>query len=139
LQETTVPLVEVLGPAVDDVPQIAVNQPYGSLTLLGYDWDPDVEDVYVRLYWRVNEALPADYTTTVQLFDEAGVKVAQDDRLPGGDYYPTSLWKPGEMLVDRHVLALDDATEPVTLLVGMYTGADFAPLAEPLRLPLLIE
>ncbi len=139
LQETTAPLVQVLGPAVDGAPQIAVNQSYGPLTLLGYDWDPDVEDVHVRLYWQVNEALPADYTTTVQLFDDADVKVAQDDRSPGGDYYPTSLWKPGEMLVDRHVLALDGATEPVTLLVGMYTGADFAPLAEPLRLPLLIE
>ena len=75
----------------------------------------------------------------MQLFDEAGVKLAQDDRPPGGDYYPTSLWKPGEVLVDRHVLALDDATEPVTFLVGMYTGADFAPPAEPLRLPLVIE
>ncbi len=139
LQETTAPLVQVLGPAADDPPQVAVNQPYGPLTLLGYDWDPDVEGVHVRLYWRVNEALPADYTTTVQLFDDAGVKVAQDDRPPGGDYYPTSLWKPDEVLVDRHVLALDDATEPVTFLVGMYTGADFAPLAEPLRLPLVID
>ncbi len=139
LQEANAPLVQVLGPAIEDGPQIIVNHSYGPLTLLGYDWDPDVDGVRIQIYWQVKTALPADYTTTVQLFDDAGAKVAQDDRPPGGDYYPTSLWKPGEVLVDKHVLALEGATAPATLLVGMYTGADFELLTEPLHLPLVVE
>ncbi|MFN3335390.1 MAG: hypothetical protein ACK47M_23070, partial [Caldilinea sp.] len=73
------------------------------------------------------------YTTTVQLFDETGEKLGQSDRPPGGDYYPTALWKPGETLIDRLMIALQTDAQPVRMLVGMYTGADGALLAPPLE------
>lgn len=131
--ETTAPLVQVLGPAATAPPTIVVNQPYGPLRLLGYDWQPDAAGVQVTLHWQVQERIPADYTTTVQLFDTNGEKIAQDDAPPGGVYYPTSLWKPGEVLVERHSLTLADST-PGTMLVSMYTGAEVAMLAPALQI-----
>ena len=77
---------------------------------MGYDWEEIGEGIQVRLHWLVDDALEADYTTTVQLFDQNGDKLAQDDLPPGGAYYPTSLWKPGDRLVETHVLDLDTWT-----------------------------
>ena len=54
----------------------------------------------------------------------------------GGDYYPTALWKPGEVILDRHALALPAGAQPARLLVGMYSGPDAALLAPPLELTL---
>jgi hypothetical protein len=72
----------------------------------------------------------------VQLFDAAGAKIGQDDRKPGGDFYPTSQWKPGDRLRDRHTLPLAPDAAPARLLIGMYAGPDAALLAPPLEVPL---
>jgi len=126
------PLSEVTGPAAAAPPERRLDLAYGPLRLLGYDWTPTAAGIEVALHWRVQESLAANYTTTIQLFDAGGEKLAQDDRLPGGDFYPTLLWKPGETLVDRHLLpAL--GVFPARLLIGMYSGADatlLAPLLE---------
>lgn len=63
----------------------------------------------------------------MQLFDAAGERLAQDDRRPGGVFYPTGLWKVGEVLVDAHALGWDGGETPARLLVGMYAGADLRP------------
>ena len=136
LTATTTPLVQVLGPAATTPPTVVVDQPYGALRLLGYDWQPGADGVQVTLHWQVQAAIAADYTTTVQLFDANGEKVAQSDAPAGGVYYPTSLWKPDEVLVERHQVAIADKS-PTTLLVGMYTGADVTMLAPALKLPLM--
>jgi hypothetical protein len=104
--------------------------------LLGYDWQPQGDNVDLTLHWHVDAPLPGDLTTTVQLLDANGAKLAQDDRPPGGVYYPTSLWKPGDHLLDRHTLTLPASDAPLTLLVGMYGTADQQSLAPPLTLPL---
>ena len=127
------PLVQVTGPAGAAPPAQPADAVYGPLRLLGYDMQPAGEQVEVILHWQVSEPLAGDYTTTVQLFDAGGEKVAQDDRPPGGDFYPTSLWKPGEVLLDRHMLTLPAGAQPVRLLAGMYSGPEatlLAPLLE---------
>ena len=135
LQPDTPPLVRVLGP-VEATPMYPVNQPLGGLTLTGYDWEPLADGVRVRLYWRVDERLRQDYTGTVQLLAANERILAQDDRPSGGAYYPTSLWKPGEQLIDERLLSLDDGlpAEGVTLLAGMYAGPQLEHLAPPLRI-----
>jgi hypothetical protein len=148
-------LVRVRGDAVTNPsPQIAVNQPYGPLTLLGVDLPnglsqnslnitPNSENPVVRLYWRVDAGLPNAYTTTVQAFDEAANRIAQSDAAAGGIYYPTSLWKPGELLVEEHVLqpanSEQGAIDAASLLVGMYAGADLAQLAPPILIDLATQ
>lgn len=136
LQPARQPLVQVLGTVTASPSMQQVGRPFGPLTLLGYGWERRGEEVTVTLYWQVRASLPADYTTTVQFFAAGGEKVAQDDRSPGGVYYPTSLWKPGEILRDRHALALPAHTSPVRMLVGMYSQPDFAPLATPFSIEL---
>ena len=139
LAERTPPLVEVLGPATAGSPAIQVDVRYGPLTLLGYDWsnrtNGRTKEMEITLHWRVEEALDADYTTTVQLYDETGQKIAQDDRPPGAEFYPTSLWKTGEILLDRHTLAGDGITA-TKMLVGMYVGPNFDSFAPPLEIEL---
>jgi len=135
LQPDAPPLVRVLGP-VEATPMYPVNQPLGGLTLTGYDWEPLAEGVRVRLYWRVDERLHQDYTGTVQLLAADEHMIAQDDRPSGGAYYPASLWKPGEQLIDERLLNLDAGlpAEGLTLLVGMYAGPQLEHLAPPLRI-----
>ncbi|MBK8049383.1 MAG: DUF2723 domain-containing protein [Anaerolineales bacterium] len=135
LQPATPPLVEVTGVAAGSAPSTPVNAPYGPLTLLGYDWVEQDGQVQVDLRWRVEAPLAADYTTTVQVFDQQGGKLGQDDRRPGGEYYPTSRWKPGEVLIDSHTIALTPGA-PVRLLVGLYTGPDATLMAPALELEL---
>ncbi len=135
LQPAEPPLVKVLGPAAADGPEITLLKPFGPLTLLGYDWAQKGDTVQINLHWQMNQPLDADYTTTVQLYDDASEKLGQDDRPPGGVYYPTSFWKPGETLLDRHTVTIPASALPTCLLVGMYTGEELTPLAEPLNIP----
>ncbi len=131
------PLVQVTGLAAQHPPQRRVERSLGPLTLLGYDWQPEEDGgVQVALTWRVAERLDGNYTTTLQLFDAQGRKLAQDDAPPGGVFYPTSLWKPGETLREVHRLALPPDAQPARMLVGMYTGPDLTPLAPALEVTL---
>jgi hypothetical protein len=135
LAPATSPLVQVTGPAATGEPAISSNAVYGPLRLLGYDMQPAGPlTATITLHWQVVDPLPGDYTTTVQVYDAAGNKLAQDDRRAGGEYYPTRLWKRGEVILDRHTLALPDNAQPSRLLVGMYSGPDAALLAPPLEL-----
>jgi hypothetical protein len=135
LQPAAVPLIAVIERATP-VPTRPVNARLGPLLLLGYDWDRMGSDLLLTLYWQIDATLPRDYTTTVQLFDENDEKIAQNDAPPGGTYYPTSLWKPGEVLVEAHTFALADGSIPIKLLVGMYDGATLTPLATPIEIGL---
>ena len=63
-----------------------------------------------------------DYTVFVQLLDAKNRWVAGHDTQPLGGEYPTSSWRPGEVVVDDHVLQLPDDLPPGTyrLVTGMY-------------------
>jgi hypothetical protein len=136
LEPATLPLVQVLGPAAT-TPTVGVDLPYGPLQLLGYDLTVNEQSTELALHWQVNEPLAENYVATAQLLDSNDNKIAQDDHAPGGDYYPTSLWKGSEQVVVHHNLPL---TEPLPhnarLLVGFYRPTDLTPLAERLILPL---
>lgn len=140
LEPAQTPLARVQAAMPAD-PTYAVNYPLGDLTLLGYDWQPSDDgarnggSIDIQLHWRVDQAPAADYTTSVQLFDAAGDRIAQSDSPPGGLYYPTSLWKPGERLVEAHTLTLDAPADGETILqVGQYRSDDGSQPAPPLRM-----
>jgi hypothetical protein len=136
LQPAMPPLVQVLG-AVSATPTVRIEQPYGPLQLLGYDLAVNEESAELALYWQVNEPLTDTYVATAQLLTADDHKITQNDHAPGGDYYPTSLWKAGEQIVVRHSLPLaEPLPENVRLLVGFYQATDLALLDQPLTLPL---
>ena len=78
------------------------------------------------MYWQPLRTLPANYTSFVQLLSPDGSKAAQSDHLVGGVFYPTSLWQPGETLLDRHTLDVPAGAPPgpYQLFVGMYELVD---------------
>ena len=142
------PLVQVLG-AVDLPTTSRVDETsYGPLTLRAVTLEP-VEggsdgEIDVQLYWQVNAPLNQEFTTTVQLFDAAGEKIAQSDQPPGFPYYPTSLWKAGDILRERHRVSLTNGAEPARILIAMYwrppggdgTSPEWIYLAEPVTVVL---
>ncbi len=60
----------------------------------------------VALRWEALRPLPLDYSVTVQLFDRDGARLGQHDGWPAAGYAPTSLWQPGQSVLDRHSLLL---------------------------------
>lgn len=139
LEPRTPPLVEVVGASFTEAPAVQTDAAYGPLRLLGYTWTPSAEGIDVELVWQVMGRLADDYTTTVQLFDGTDEKIGQSDRPPGGIYYPTSLWKPGETLVERHTILLQGLLQgdapPQRILIGMYHSMSGELLAPPLEFP----
>jgi hypothetical protein len=74
----------------------------------------------VTLAWRAHAPPAADYTAFVQLIDAGGALRAQRDARPGTA--PTSVWAPGEAVVETVRLALPDDVPPgpSRLIVGLY-------------------
>ncbi|MEP7357614.1 MAG: hypothetical protein ABI847_10275, partial [Anaerolineales bacterium] len=75
----------------------------------------------VTLYWRTQNAPAADYSTTVQVLDEAGNIWGQaDSQNPGR--LPTTRWATGQYGRDEHRLRLVPGTPPGTyrLTAGVY-------------------
>jgi hypothetical protein len=60
----------------------------------------------VTLYWRTRDFLDQDYTVFVQLVGGDGKVAAQSDAQPESGAFPASLWQPGEMVRDAHVLTI---------------------------------
>jgi len=60
----------------------------------------------VRLRWRSTMSLAEDYTVFLHYL-RGGQRIAQADSPPAGGYYPTTVWRPGDVINDDHDL---DAT-----------------------------
>jgi hypothetical protein len=108
-------------------PAHAVHYVLGDqITLIGYDVEPpEVQagtPLSLTLYWRAERRPDADYVAFVQLVDQEGNLVAQADGPPRGEWYPTSWWAAGDVVVDHRSLPTqpDVATGEYTLLVGLY-------------------
>ncbi|MCO5245653.1 MAG: DUF2723 domain-containing protein [Anaerolineae bacterium] len=120
-------LTPVLGHAVTGSPATPTDASIGDdVRLLGYDVQPagpqPGDTLTVDLYWQASQPVDADLTSFVQLLASSDEKVAQSDHQPGGVFYPSSMWRPGEMLLDRHELTIpaDAAPGPYRLLIGLY-------------------
>jgi hypothetical protein len=79
-------------------------------------------DVIVTLFWQPTRSPAQNYTSFVHLLDAAGHRLAQSDHQPGGDFYPSRLWQPGETLRDSHTLRLPDPLPAgqYRLMAGLY-------------------
>ena len=135
------PLVRVVGLAIERPPMQTTDSTFGgAVRLAGFDVEPDQvksgDTITVTLYWQPLRRMLANYTTFVHLVNADGRVVGQSDHRPGGVYYPTGLWRPGEMLRDAHVLTLaaELGTSPYDIEVGLYTGiSDLQHLGKPER------
>ncbi|HEX9114742.1 MAG TPA: hypothetical protein VGA61_01630, partial [Anaerolineae bacterium] len=122
--------IRVAGPAAGKAPEHARSVGFGdAVTLVGYDVQPAMLQaggtVTVTLSWQPKAALAQDYTSFVHLVNAAGQTIGQDDHRPGGNFYPSSLWRPGEQLRDAHglKLAADLGRPPYQIVAGLYRQA----------------
>jgi hypothetical protein len=130
-------LVQVVGPAVTKPPDHAQRVHLSEeVLLIGYDQEPHHlrpgQELHVTLYWQTQGELEGVYSSFVHLVDEEGQGVAGSDQQPGGAFYPTDLWRPGEILRDEHVFTVPPGTPPgrYRLLVGMYSYPSLESLGE---------
>ncbi len=95
---------------------------YGDvLVLLGYDLDkaPRATSLLLTLWWRAEQAPTQDLKRFIHLY-KPGTDVieTQDDAMPRGWTYPTTLWVAGEVVSETVTLDLGDIT-PGTYELGL--------------------
>lgn len=126
------PMFEITRNATDvyhDVaPDHVVNATVGEdVELWGYDLDQsDIRaggTVAVTLYWRSLAFANQDYTVFTQLQalpDHA--LLAQNDTQPVNGASRTTLWRPGEVVVDRYAFTLPDGVPAgkIAVIAGLY-------------------
>ncbi|MGC8879085.1 MAG: glycosyltransferase family 39 protein [Anaerolineae bacterium] len=117
----------VFRPAPEALQQIAahyndarITQVRDRVALLGYDldtqWLKPGGVLVLTLYWQAMEVVNLPYKVFVHLVDAAAARtVAQADNLPACGTRPTSRWRIGEIVPDRHIVPLPD-----NLLAGTY-------------------
>jgi len=79
------------------------------------------QELRLNLLWQAEEEIETDYTVFVHLARDDTI-LAQDDSFPAGGYYPTSLWRVGDIVDDEHTLVLPEPYDAVKhqLIVGLY-------------------
>ncbi len=133
---------QVLGP--QRPPALSYEAPYTpTLRWLGVTWSGPVEPgatLTITLYWRVVQQPPQVWHSFLHLTNASGEKVAQaQDHRPGGDYLPSPLWRPGDVIMDSFQLPLPAEMSPgeYTLLAGFYDPATGQRIAPPLKVAIL--
>lgn len=97
------------------------------INLLGYTVPVDRavpgQPYLVTLYWRATAPMADNYVVFLQLVDDQDNKISQRDTFSGGGMFPTSRWKPGEVVVDTIVLPIDPnapAPQAFNLIGGLW-------------------
>jgi 4-amino-4-deoxy-L-arabinose transferase-like glycosyltransferase len=91
-----------------------------EIELVGYEWGDVAQGSLLHLFWRAGAELDRDYSVFVHLRRDDQT-VAQSDSYPAAGYYPTRLWRPGDIVADDHLLAAAVGPgEGYSLVVGLY-------------------
>ena len=90
------------------------------------------EAVRLTLVWRCLREMETSYTVFTHLLDEGQQIRGQQDNPPVGGRYPTTLWVPGEVIVDEYAIAVRPGAPPGSYLVevGLYDPATMERLRE---------
>jgi hypothetical protein len=97
-----------------------------ALELLGYRLEtPQAapgDQTRLTLYWHTRQRVTTGYTVFVHLLDEAGEMRGQHDSQPVNGAYPTTLWSPDKVIVDRYDVPVNEDAPPgqYHLAVGLY-------------------
>ncbi len=108
-------------PRLFDPPVIShvTNVNFGNkIAIYGYNIHTDNGNLSLEIIWKTLDNMDTDYKVFVHLVDRSGVILAQRDAMPQTDSYPTSLWLPGEYVVDTYELPV--AASGYQLQVGLY-------------------
>ena len=93
---------------------------------LGYDLDSESvhvgDAVSLTLYWQALSPMEFSYSVFTHLLGPSNEIIGQKDGVPQDGAYPTTLWEPGEVIVDTYVIGIHPDVPPGTypLEIGMY-------------------
>jgi len=73
----------------------------------------------LTMLWRANTPIDTDYNVFVHILRN-GQPIAQDDGFPGQGYLPTTWWRPGDRILDLHVLSTPIDRQSDRIVVGWY-------------------
>jgi mannosyltransferase len=108
-----------------------------EVTLLGYGLLNDrlaAGDIaQITLFWQASRTPSQRYTVFLHVLDGSNQIVGQRDAEPGGGARLTTLWEPGQVIVDNYGLPIHPATPPgeYRVEVGMYNAATGERLTTP--------
>jgi hypothetical protein len=92
---------------------------FGDLIqLFGYTLTSTEEGLSITLFWRAKDTPDADYTVFLHVVDANGNIIAQADAQPFHGQYPTSIWSPGESVVDEWVIPV--SAGEYRIFLGLY-------------------
>ena len=96
-----------------------------NIKLLGYRLDGEArpgQALALTLFWQALGQIDTRYTVFTHLSDGAGRLRAQKDNEPADGFYPTTEWRPGEIVRDRYSLEIpaDAPAGDYSLQVGLY-------------------
>ena len=93
-------------PADNRVPENEVEVRFGdTIALDGYTFVSDSAGLKMALFWHALDTPQFDYKVFVHIVDSDDRIVAQLDAQPLDGSYPTSIWSPGEVIVDEHIVS----------------------------------
>jgi hypothetical protein len=102
--------------------------------LIGVRFSDHVEPggmLHVTTYWRTLQDIPRDQRLLIRLMRPDGNSAGQLDATLGTSLYPTTLWRPGQIIVDTHNVHADaDLPVPLTLRVHLGVGDEIEPLLQ---------
>ncbi len=124
----TSPRFEPDGPAANPKIEHALDYRFGdSIWLKGYSLAANNvspgDRVDLTLYWQADATSAENYKVFTQIIDMTDYhKAGQRDGVPGCEKFRTSTWLPGDVIVDRYAIMIDDdaPTGDYTLLIGLY-------------------
>jgi hypothetical protein len=106
--------------------EVTFSQP---LRLVGYNMNTaDLKlggRLTIGLYLQAEGSIQGNYQIFVHLIDSSGTLVAQADRIAGADSYPTSLWQPGNLILNRFEIEIPNglAAGEYQVVVGLYDSS----------------
>jgi len=77
-----------------------------AIRLDGLQLDIDEGFLHIRTWWHAIAPLESNYTVLVHVYDDEGVLLANGDTPPLHGGFPTSLWEPGDAVMDEYTLEL---------------------------------
>ena len=135
--EASGPVVGVVAPHGSQPPHHALDASFdGVVRLTGYDVrHPTPDAMEIVLFWSAAQPMSADFSSYVHLVDDTGQTVVTDDHQLGGDYYPTTAWKPGETMRDVHVAQVSGRPAgEYAITAGLYVWPSMARLGQELEI-----
>jgi 4-amino-4-deoxy-L-arabinose transferase-like glycosyltransferase len=97
------------------------------IQLTGYELEEQPDNLLdVTLYWQAIDSPQESYTAFVHLLNAEGALIAQSDVIPARGYFPTSTWRPGDVVLSYHGLALppNSQLDGYTIVAGLYNAVD---------------